>query len=77
MISNVSFGLPMRENINASFFLLAMQNGLSAGIVNPNLEAMMQAYDSFLVLSAQDETARDMWESMVRRKRRRRDRKRS
>ena len=32
-----------------------MQNGLSAGIVNPNLEAMMQAYDSFLVLSAQDE----------------------
>ena len=54
-VSNVSFGLPMRENINASFFLLAMQNGLSAGIVNPNLEAMMQAYDSFLVLSAQDE----------------------
>ena len=45
----------MRENINSSFFLLAMQNGLSAGIVNPNLEAMMQAYDSFLVLSAQDE----------------------
>ena len=54
-VSNVSFGLPMRENINSSFFLLAMQNGLSAGIVNPNLEAMMQAYDSFLVLSAQDE----------------------
>ncbi len=23
--------------------------------MNPNLEAMMQAYDSFLVLSAQDE----------------------
>ena len=54
-VSNVSFGLPMRENINASFFLLAMQNGLSAGIVNPNLEAMMQVYDSFLVLTAQDE----------------------
>ena len=47
-VSNVSFGLPMRENINASFFLLAMQNGLSAGIVNPNLEAMMQVYDSSL-----------------------------
>ena len=54
-VSNVSFGLPMRENINASFFLLAMQNGLSAGIVNPNLEAMMQVYDSFLVLTVQDE----------------------
>ena len=54
-VSNVSFGLPMREDINASFFLLAMQNGLSAEIVNPNLEAMMQVYDSFLVLTAQDE----------------------
>ena len=54
-VSNVSFGLPMREQINAAFFLMAMQNGLSAGIVNPNLPAMRQAYDSFLVLSAQDE----------------------
>ena len=30
-VSNVSFGLPMRENINSSFFLLAMQNGLLRG----------------------------------------------
>lgn len=54
-VSNVSFGLPMREHINSAFFLLALQNGLSAGIINPNLEAMMSVYDSFLVLSAQDE----------------------
>lgn len=54
-VSNVSFGLPMREHINSSFFLLAMENGLSAGIINPNLEAMMSAYDSFLVLHGLDE----------------------
>ena len=54
-VSNVSFGLPMREYIHASFFLMALQNGLSAAIINPNSDAMMAAYDSFLVLSAQDE----------------------
>ncbi len=54
-VSNVSFGLPMREHINSAFFLAALQNGLSAGIINPNSEAMMAVYDSFLVLTAQDE----------------------
>ena len=54
-VSNVSFGLPMREHINAAFFMMALQNGLSAAIINPNSEAMMAVYDSFLVLTAQDE----------------------
>lgn len=54
-VSNVSFGLPMREHINAAFFLMALKNGLSAGIINPNSGAMMSVYDSFLVLTAQDE----------------------
>lgn len=54
-VSNVSFGLPLREHINSAFFLSAMYNGLSAGIINPNSEAMMAVYDSFLVLTAQDE----------------------
>lgn len=54
-VSNVSFGLPMREHINAAFFLMALQNGLSAAIINPNSEAMMAVYDSFLVLTAKDE----------------------
>lgn len=54
-VSNVSFGLPMREHINASFFMMALQNGLSAAIINPNSEAMMAVYDSFLVLNAMDE----------------------
>ncbi|MBQ7796507.1 MAG: homocysteine S-methyltransferase family protein [Lachnospiraceae bacterium] len=54
-VSNVSFGLPMREHINSTFFLMALQNGLSAAIINPNSEAMMAVYDSFLVLAAMDE----------------------
>lgn len=57
-VSNVSFGLPMRENINASFFLMALEMGLSAGIINPNLESMMTVYDSYLVLHGLDENCR-------------------
>lgn len=54
-VSNVSFGLPVREHINTAFFLLALQSGLSAAIINPGSRAMMAAYDSFLVLTARDE----------------------
>lgn len=53
-VSNISFGLPQREIINANFFTLAMQNGLSCGIINPGSDAMMQAYRAFLALSGQD-----------------------
>ena len=49
-VSNISFGLPQREIINAAFFTMAMQNGLSAAIINPNSEAMMCAYYSFRAL---------------------------
>ncbi len=53
-VSNISFGLPNREKINSAFFSLAMQNGLSAGIVNPLNAAMMDAYYSFNALFARD-----------------------
>ena len=53
-VSNVSFGLPQRENINAAFFTMALQNGLSAAIINPNSEAMLRAYDAFCALSGAD-----------------------
>lgn len=49
-VSNISFGLPKREIINGAFFTMAMQNGLSAAIINPNSEAMMNAYYSFRAL---------------------------
>lgn len=53
-VSNISFGLPQRELINAAFFTMAMNNGLSAGIINPNAKAMRQAYDTFYVLGGYD-----------------------
>lgn len=54
-VSNVSFGLPMRDNINAAFFTLALEAGLDAAIMNPYSAAMMTAYHSHLALSGEDE----------------------
>lgn len=53
-VSNISFGLPQREIINAAFFTMALQNGLNAAIINPNSEAMMRSYLSYLTLSDLD-----------------------
>ncbi len=53
-VSNISFGLPQREIINAAFFTMALHDGLSAAIINPNSEAMMRAYYSFRALSDLD-----------------------
>lgn len=57
-VSNISFGLPNRESINAAFFALALENGLSAGIINPKSEEMMRVYDAFCVLHGFDEGCR-------------------
>lgn len=54
-VSNISFGLPQREIINANFFTMALQNGLSCAIINPNADAMMRSYRAFLALTDQDE----------------------
>ncbi len=54
-VSNVSFGLPQRENVTAAFFLMALQAGLNAAIMNPLSEAMMRAYRAFCALSGFDE----------------------
>lgn len=53
-VSNISFGLPFRPAINSNFYTMAMQNGLSAGIVNPSSEDMMRSYDSFCALMGYD-----------------------
>lgn len=49
-VSNISFGLPCRPILNANFYTMAMYSGLSAGIVNPSSEAMMEAYDAYHAL---------------------------
>ena len=53
-VSNVSFGLPGREVINAAFYTMALQSGLDAGIINPNMEAMRSAYLSYCALAGLD-----------------------
>lgn len=53
-VSNVSFGLPLRSLITTTFFTLCMENGLSAGIINPLDERLMAAYDCYLTLKGYD-----------------------
>ena len=42
-VSNISFGLPARGELNRTFLTLAMANGLDLPIINPNTAAMMDA----------------------------------
>lgn len=58
-VSNVSFGLPSRDLVNAAFFTTAMENGLSAAIMNPYSERMMEAYYSFNVVKGLDDNCMD------------------
>ncbi len=54
-VSNVSFGLPTRDAINSTFFALALENGLSAAIMNPYSAQMMQTYYTYRALKGLDE----------------------
>ena len=58
-VSNISFGLPNRININTSFLTMALYAGLDLPIMNPNLPAMLWAIKSFRVLAAIDENSLD------------------
>jgi len=62
-VSNISFGLPARPFINAAFYTMAMQQGLSAAIINPGSEDMMRAFHAFCALSAIDENCSDYIEA--------------
>lgn len=58
-VSNISFGLPKREVINAVFYTAALTAGLDCGIINPKSEAMMNAYYSYRALCGFDEACGD------------------
>lgn len=58
-VSNISFGLPCRDHINSIFLTLALENGLSAGIIDPGKEKMMQAYRAFMALRGLDRQGLD------------------
>ena len=53
-VSNISFGLPARAQLNGAFFTLAMEAGLSAAIVNPLSDDMMRAYRAWRALTGRD-----------------------
>lgn len=63
-VSNVSFGLPNRDSITASFFTMALSNGLSAAIMNPNSAEIMKAYYSFNALTGLDAKCEDYIENI-------------
>ena len=63
-VSNVSFGLPNRDAINSTFFALALKNGLSAAIMNPYSDAMMNTYYSYKALNGMDDNFQEYIEGM-------------
>jgi 5-methyltetrahydrofolate--homocysteine methyltransferase len=56
-VSNISFGLPFRPLINATFLSAAFAAGLDLAIVNPMNERLMDVVNSWRVLSGEDENA--------------------
>ncbi|MBQ1511969.1 MAG: dihydropteroate synthase, partial [Erysipelotrichaceae bacterium] len=56
-VSNVSFGLPLRPVVNRTFLTMALENGLTMPIINPNDEDMMASIYAFNVLKNRDENA--------------------
>ena len=49
-VSNISFGLPFRPLVNATFLAAAFAAGLDMGIVNPTNQRLMDVYASWRVL---------------------------
>ena len=62
-VSNISFGLPARPLLNATFYTMALGAGLSAGIVNPLAADMMTAYRAFRALTGKDSTCSEWIEN--------------
>ena len=62
-VSNISFGLPARPLLNAAFYTMALDRGLSAGIINPLASDMMAAYRAYRALTARDAACGEWIES--------------
>ena len=54
-VSNISFGLPRRDIVNANFYAQALAAGLDCAILNTNADGMMQAYHAYRALTGKDE----------------------
>lgn len=58
-VSNISFGLPARADVNSVFYTMAMQCGLDCAIINPFSDEMMKAWHCFVALTGKDENFTD------------------
>ena len=58
-VSNISFGLPNRDFVTSTFFAMALENGLSAAIMNPHSADMMKTYYAYRALHGYDENCAD------------------
>lgn len=56
-VSNVSFGLPLREIVNATFLAAAFSAGLDLPILNPLSDRYREIVDTWRVLCGQDASA--------------------
>ncbi len=54
-VSNISFGLPNRDDVTGTFFAMALENGLSAAILNPDSREMMKTYHAYRALHGLDD----------------------
>ncbi|MDD4188739.1 MAG: homocysteine S-methyltransferase family protein [Eubacteriales bacterium] len=53
-LSNISFGLPERQHINAAFLSMAADRGLTAAIANPEITSLMDTRFACDVLTGRD-----------------------
>lgn len=58
-VSNISFGLPQREAITSVFYAMALQEGLSGAIMNPNSADMMRVYYAYQALRGIDDNCQN------------------
>ncbi|MBR6543355.1 MAG: homocysteine S-methyltransferase family protein, partial [Anaerotignum sp.] len=58
-VSNISFGLPNRDFVTSTFFAMALENGLSAAIMNPHSADMMKTYYAYRALHGYDTNCED------------------
>lgn len=53
-VSNVSFGLPNREQVTSTFLAMALTYGLDLPIMNPNIDSMTGTVRAFRLLAGYD-----------------------
>ena len=56
-VSNISFGLPERPLLNATFIAMACAAGLTCAIINPRIEPVVLALQAADVLLGRDRRA--------------------